>query len=79
MATTIRKPGFYATPTDVFYLAPSGRSWLVASDDGPESVSEVAIPDHAAPCDDLLSPDEAIEHCRRVEEASGEVLVEEAR
>jgi hypothetical protein len=71
--------GFYATDTDVFYVTPSGRIFLVASDDSGSSVEEMdEMPQGATPADSLLTPQECISHCRRVEVASGEKLIEEA-
>lgn len=76
----VRKTGFYGTDEEVYYLAPSGRTWIVASADdlGPGEVTEIAsVPEGATEVGDLLTPEESIAYCRAVERESGEKLIED--
>ena len=80
MANDARQPGFYMTATDFWYLTPAGRVWLIGSEDmGPdEPVQHQRLPRNATPADDLLTPDECIDHCRRIEAECDEVLLTDA-
>ena len=72
-----RPAGFYATHHEQYYITPGGRAWVVASVDdlGTDAPVEIGlIPRNAKRIDDLLTPAERIEHCRRVE-AAGEVAL----
>lgn len=78
MNATETQCGFYGTDTDTYYVAPSGRIWIVASEDElPDVAERVALPADAAPADDLLTPDERLSYCRQIEAASGEKLIED--
>lgn len=77
--TTKLSTGFYATDTDTYYVTPSGRIWVVQSEDdlGTDAPVEVReVPEGAIEADDLMTHDEAIEHCRRIEVEGGESLIE---
>lgn len=80
MANDARQPGFYATATDLWYLTPAGRVWLIGSDDmvPDEPVQYQRLPRNATSADDLLTPDESIGHCRRIEAEGDEVLLIDA-
>jgi hypothetical protein len=73
------QPGFYGTDTETYYLAPSGRAWIVQSNDdlGTDEPIERSIPDDAIPVDDLLTIAERIEHLTRIESISDEELIED--
>ncbi len=80
MLTKHLKPGFYANSADTFYVTPTGRMWLVASDDDLPAVREV---DEIETVDlsevgSLLTPAECIGYCRQIEAASGEALLTDA-
>lgn len=76
--------GFYGAGAEIYYVAPSGRVWIVASEDdlgtggAPLEILPTDLPAAEAiqPLDDLLTPEEAIDHCRRIEAVSGEELIE---
>jgi hypothetical protein len=72
--------GFYATTDEVFYVAPSGRAWIVSSPDldGIKEIDPAGLPASAVAACDLLTPDEALDYCRQIQEESGETLIEEA-
>jgi hypothetical protein len=76
----IRTTGFYATTDEVFYVAPSGRAWVVSSPDrdGIKEIDPAGLPALAVEAGDLLTPDEALDYCRQVQDESGETLIEEA-
>jgi hypothetical protein len=61
--------GFYGTDSETYYVADSGRAWIVQSVDdlGTQAPIEADLPGDARPCDELVTPDEAIEHLRRIE------------
>lgn len=82
MAPTTLKSGFYGTNVETYYVTPTGRAWIVQSDDDlgtldPVEIAADRLPSDARPVDDLVTPEEAIDHCRRIEAVSGEVLVRE--
>lgn len=73
--------GFYELyNVNVYYVTPSGRAWIVASCDDlgpdPREIDPADIPDGVVPVDDLLTPEEAIGHVERIQEVSGEHLLE---
>lgn len=71
--------GFYGTDTDTCYVTPAGRVWLVACEDELPTVREIdSLPDGATSLDGMVTPEEAIDWCRQIQTASGEVLIEEA-
>lgn len=73
MNATKRTGGFYATDEEVFYITPSGRSWIVASPDGgpdPEEIKVSDIPEDATEVDNSLTGDEQAEYMRAVEVVS---------
>lgn len=81
MTNATLKTGFYANDVDTFYVTPSGRAWLVGSDDDLPGVKEIKpedLPSDIEPADDILTPDEAIKHCEDIQAESGEILIEEA-
>ena len=74
--------GFWgsAQTGETYYFTPTGRIWLVSSeDDLPEPreliehVSE--IPDDIDRIDKMVTPEEAIAWCRQIQEISGEILL----
>lgn len=70
--------GFYGNDNEVFYFTPTGRVWLVASaDDLPEVREVFEVPSDFVSLDQLITPEEAIEYCRQIQEASGEILLSE--
>jgi hypothetical protein len=81
MMSETRTCGFHASDAETYYVAPDGRAWIVQSGDDlgttdPVEIDPVRIPADAQPVDGLLTPGEAIEHCRRIERVSGLSLVE---
>jgi hypothetical protein len=76
--TTTRTAGFYGNDSDVVYVTPSGRVWLVASEDDLPAVRELAeMPEGLTGLAGLMTPEECIDYCRQVEEAGGEHLLSE--
>lgn len=72
--------GFYGTDTDTYYVTPAGHIWQVQSADDlgtDEPVLRESLPFDATSCDGLVTPEEALEHCRRIEAAGGEELIED--
>lgn len=71
--------GFYGNTTEVFYFTPSGRVWLVASEDELPEPREVSrIPADIEKIDQMVTPEEAINYCQQIQELSGEILLTEA-
>ena len=76
--------GFYATDDETYYVTPMGRVWIVASaddlgtGDDPKEILPADLPaaDTLRSVEDLLTPDECIGHCERIEAVSGERLIE---
>jgi hypothetical protein len=68
MEATTRKPGFYATGDSTYYVAESGASYCVQTDDLRECPFRVAeVPAGATECDDLLTGEEQARHIAQVE------------
>jgi hypothetical protein len=76
MTATKPKCGFYANDTETYYVTPSGRIWIVTSeDDLPDVAERVSMPDDATLVDELLTPDECVGYCRQIEAVSSEKLI----
>jgi hypothetical protein len=73
--------GFHSDGVNTYYVSPKGRIWVVQSEedlscDGPVERLAADLDDvNFQPVNDLLTPDEALGHCRRIEEISGETLI----
>ena len=75
--------GFYGTDSDVYYVTPSGRAFLVATNDtidlsnGPREVSVAGVAKSAEPISPrLMEPEEVARWLKDVEDETGETLVE---
>lgn len=82
MATQTLKSGFYGTDAEVYYVAESGRAWIVGSADDlgtqdPVEIEVADIPAGATLVDGFLMPAEAIDHLHRIEAAHDVKLIED--
>lgn len=73
--------GFCGTDVETYYISPSGRAWIIQSEDDlgtddPVEILASDIPDSATMVDGLMTPREAILQLRRIEAVSGEKLID---
>lgn len=82
MTTRTRACGFYGTDAEIYYVAESGRAWIIGSaddlgTDDPVEIRAADIPAGATPVGGMLMPAEAIDYLHRIESAHDVKLIED--